>query len=421
MKSIFANNRAAVTICLMLALPLAACNVDDLLDVNSPTQIPSTTLETPASARLLVNGALGDFECAVGSHAAVGAILGDELTIGHLTSQGWSLDRRDLVSSDAYGTGHCNGGNLIGSYVPISVARYTSDKMLTSLQGWTDAEVVGRDSMIALTAAIAGFSLTMLGTDFCSAAIDVGPEMQPAALWALAEQRFNLAIDAATRSNKQTLLNSATVGRARVRLYMGKRTEAAADARLVTAGFVWNATASTISNRRNNRVFEKNNQGRAFNIEPVSRGLQTGGVEDPRSRVTPVAAAVDGTGAPVWVQTKFSALDAPFPIASYDEAQLIVAEVEGGTSAVTIINALRARTPGVPALSATEIANMQQTIIEERRKELWLEGFRMFDIIRFNLVQQPATGSPHPRGGVYGATKCLPLPDLERFNNPNIG
>ena len=98
----------------------------------------------------------------------------------------------------------------------------------------------------ALTATIAGFSLTMLGTDFCSAAIDVGPEMQPAELWALAEQRFNTAIDVATRINQQTLLNAARLGRARVRLYMGKRTEAAADARLVPAGFVWNATASTV-------------------------------------------------------------------------------------------------------------------------------------------------------------------------------
>ena len=48
------------------------------------------------------------------------------------------------------------------------------------------------------------------------------------------------------------------------------------------------------------------------------------------------------------------------------------------------------------------------------------EGFRMHDIIRFNLTQEPAVGSVHPRGDTYGNTTCLPPPDLERFNNPNI-
>jgi hypothetical protein len=368
---------------------------------------------------LLVNGALGDFECAVGAHIAVGAILGDELSNGHLTSAGWSLDRRDVVSGDSYGTNHCTGGNTIGNYVPISVSRFTADNMLTKLQAWTDQEVVKRDSMIALMAVVAGFDYTMLGTDFCSAAVDVGPELQPAQLWATAEERFTTALDAATRSNAPTLVNAARLGRARVRLYMGKKTEAAADARLVPANFVWNASASGVNSRRSNRPFQLNNQNRSFNIETVSRALQTGGIEDPRTKVIARSGVNTGDGEPVWEQTKYASLDASFPIATYDEAQLIIAEVEGGASAVSIINALRAKS-SVPALSAAEIANLTQTIIDERRKELWLEGFRMFDIIRFNVTQLPATGSPHPRGQNYGSTKCLPLPDLERFNNPNI-
>ena len=403
-----------------LVLTLAACNTDDLLEVNSPTQIPAENLESPTQAALLVNGALGDFECALGAHIAVGAILGDEFSNGHLTSAGWSLDRRDVVSGDSYGTSHCTGGNTIGNYVPISVSRYTSDNLLTKLQAWTDQQVAKRDSMIALMAVVSGFDYTMLGTDFCSAAVDVGPELQPAQLWATAEQRFNTAIEAATRSNASTLLTAARLGRARVRLYMGKKAEAAADAKLVPVNFVWNASASDVNSRRSNRPFQLNNQNRSFNIETVSRGLQTGGVEDPRTRVVPRAGANTGDGAPVWEQTKYASLSAPFPIATYDEAQLIIAEAEGGASAITIINALRTRA-GVPALSAAEIANLDQTIIEERRKELWLEGFRMYDIIRFNLTQQPAVGTPHPRGQNYGNTKCLPLPDLERFNNPNIG
>ena len=101
-------NGATLRACIALVvLPLAALDTDSLLKVDSPTRIPATTLESPASARLLVNGALGDFECAVGAHTVVSAILGDELRNGHLGAAGWPLDRRDTATSDAYGTSDC--------------------------------------------------------------------------------------------------------------------------------------------------------------------------------------------------------------------------------------------------------------------------------------------------------------------------
>jgi hypothetical protein len=42
---------------------------------------------------------------------------------------------------------------------------------------------------------------------------------------------------------------------------------------------------------------------------------------------------------------------------------------------------------------------------------------------RFNIqfTGSEATGQPFPlKGGNYGNTTCLPLPDIERFNNPNV-
>ena len=60
-------------------------------------------------------------------------------------------------------------------------------------------------------------------------------------------------------------------------------------------------------------------------------------------------------------------------------------------------------------------------VIDERRRALFLEGFRNYDLQRFNLPFNPAVGAPFPfKGGSYGNTRCLPLPDVERFNNPNI-
>ena len=86
-----------------------------------------------------------------------------------------------------------------------------------------------------------------------------------------------------------------------------------------------------------------------------------------------------------------------------------------------IINALRARSSTPAYTGATDEASVMALLIEERRRELWLEGQHLFDTIRFNITLQPATGTNFPKGGVYGNTKCLPLPNVERLNNPNLG
>jgi hypothetical protein len=110
------------------------------------------------------------------------------------------------------------------------------------------------------------------------------------------------------------------------------------------------------------------------------------------------------------------------PVARYAEARLIIAEVMGGQTAVDIVNALRAP-HGLPSYTGPiDAASIRGLIIEERRRELFVEGFRLHDIHRFELPLLPAPGTDFPaKGGTYGNTTCLPLPDVERYNNPNIG
>jgi hypothetical protein len=110
----------------------------------------------------------------------------------------------------------------------------------------------------------------------------------------------------------------------------------------------------------------------------------------------------------------------PMPIARYAEAQLILAEARGGADAVTIINALRASANLKPFTGATDAAAITTLIASERQRVLFLEGFRAYDIERLNLPLVPAVGAAYLQGGVYGGTVCLPLPDVERFYNPNI-
>jgi hypothetical protein len=87
---------------------------------------------------------------------------------------------------------------------------------------------------------------------------------------------------------------------------------------------------------------------------------------------------------------------------------------------VTIINSMRAAVSLAPYTGATDAASIKALIAGERQRVLFLEGFRGFDIERLTLPLVPAAGSPYQQGGVYGATVCLPVPDIERFSNPNI-
>jgi hypothetical protein len=136
-------------------------------------------------------------------------------------------------------------------------------------------------------------------------------------------------------------------------------------------------------------------------------------------------APADGL-AQIYIPAKYSAATLtagealPMPITRYAEAQLVLAEAQGGANAVNIINTMRAAVSLDPYTGPTDAASITALIASERQRVLFLEGFRAFDIERLALPLVPAAGSPYLQGGVYGATVCLPVPDIERDNNPNI-
>jgi hypothetical protein len=110
----------------------------------------------------------------------------------------------------------------------------------------------------------------------------------------------------------------------------------------------------------------------------------------------------------------------PQPITRYAETQLVLAEAQGGASAVSIINTMRAAANLTPYTGPTDAASITALIASERQRVLFLEGYRAFDVERLNLPLVPAVGSPYLQGGVYGGTVCFPLPDIEKNNNPNV-
>jgi hypothetical protein len=192
-------------------------------------------------------------------------------------------------------------------------------------------------------------------------------------------------------------------------------------------GFVFNANMDATNARRYNHVFNGISTAGSATVREATRALTTeNGEIDPRSATTKLTTKpADGTTL-VYIPTKDNAATLtageaiPEPIARYEEAQLILAEAQGGAAAVAIINTMRAAVNLKPYTGATDATSINSLIGSERQRVLFVEGFRAFDIERLNLALVPAKGTAYSAGGLYGSTVCLPLPDIERYNNPNI-
>ncbi|HEX5581324.1 MAG TPA: RagB/SusD family nutrient uptake outer membrane protein [Gemmatimonadaceae bacterium] len=411
--------RPAAVLALAFVAVTGCDRVDDLLSVETPSRLAENTLLIPANADLLVKSAVGDFQCAYGGYVVASGLGAGELTETSQTASRWSYDRRDVRPTDAhYSTFGCTD---IGVYTPISTARYTNDQILQKLEEWTDEEVPGRQELIATAATFAGYSYLLLGEGFCTATVNGGAELTSEQLFDSAEVRFTRAIEVAQTTGDAAILNLAYVGRARARLYGGDPTGAAADAQAVPVGFVYTLESTDVASRYYNRVAAQNITGNVVSVAPAYQNPTVQGVADPRVQAVDAGTKAGDGETELWRQKKYPDITTPMPLATGVEAQLILAEALGGAEGATILNNLRARAGvNLPPLTAAERANLQQTIFDERSRELWLQGTRWYDLRRGNLPLVPATGSPYLKGGTYGDQRCWPLPDVERLANPNI-
>jgi starch-binding outer membrane protein, SusD/RagB family len=437
------RGRYALIAVLVAAVTLACSDLTDLEQEN-PSQILARDAYVPRNATLLVNGAIGDFECAFFRYTTAAALLGDELVNAFANTTTDNYDRRTHPLTGAY-AGGCGAHQNPGVYTSLSVGRASADTILARLEEWTDAQMVAgvnRTRLIGQAAAYAGYSLILLGEGMCSAAINVGPELTPEELFTEALSRFDKAISAATTATDAPTLNMARLGRARALLnlaYVDTPTdpndpdlalvaEAGTLATQIPAGLVVNAVALTTGTaRQQSTVFAHSGGTGSSNFSSVDRtfdSLKFAGVPDPRVPVTNTGQLGVDNFTIVRQQRKYANLGAAIPIARTTEARLIEAEAKALAGdlngAVTIINALHTAA-GIPAYDGTgkTAAEVLAQVREERRRELFLESHRLGDMRRLNLPLIPAIGAPF-RAGVYGDQRCFPLPAVERNNNPNI-
>jgi len=416
-RSIHLTARRSVSAAMgLLFFGLTAC--DGLLEVSNPGRVSEGDLSNPALVQTLVNSALGQFECAYTNYVATSGIMANEYVNASswLDINGWGWRGIELKTI----TGSCpttRTATGLGAYTPLQQARYQAEDAALRIEAFPEEQVQNKSEKLGLLSAYAGYSYVLLGEGYCEMAIDQGPLMTPQEVLAIAETKFSEAIGFAQAAGREDLRLLATAGRARTRLDLGNLSGAAADADEIPEGFLWNAEYSTTDARRENRVYNLNRNSHYLSVEVTKNmNLMAGGEPDPRISFTDAGVKGHDGVTEQYYQNKYPTADSPIPMASWREAQLIIAEARPSET-IDAINRLRA-SQGIPDVTTEEAADLEALVIEERRRQLFSEGHRLNDMLRHHIPFP--TGENH-KGQPWGTMTCMPLPDQEKINNPNIG
>ena len=401
----------------VIFLGLTAC--DGLLDVANPGRVSESDLGNPALVQTLVNSALGQFECAYTNYVATAGIMANEYvnSSSWLDINGWGWRGIELKTISGSCPNNSRTATGMGAYSALQQARYQAEDAGRRIEAFPEGDVQDRDEKLAYLSAYAGYSYVLLGEGYCEMAIDQGPLMQPPEVLSIAEAKFTEAIGHAEAAGNEDMRLLATAGRARTRLDLGSLEGAASDADEIPEGFVWNAEYSTTDARRENRVYNLNRRNFYLSVEVTKNtNLMAGGEPDPRITMTDAEAKGNDGVTDQMFQNKYLSADSPIPVASWAEAQLIIAEARPAER-IAAINRLRA-SQDIPNVTPAESADPMALVIEERRRQLFSEGHRLNDMLRHDIPFP--TGVNH-KGQAWGTMTCMPLPDQERLNNPNIG
>ncbi len=422
------------TLLLLPALVVTFGACDSLLEVDLPGAVTSEALNDPRLAETLVLGAEGDFECGV-VDTMTWAGLWYELFLNTSSGRPQALSGLRSQLLDVYADPCDSGTGPI--WTIMQVPRIQAKKAIELIDGF-DPAPESKNELLARAYLIQGYSIQILSENHCNVTFDAGPLLSREEGFALAEESFTTAIGLAT--GQPEVLAAAYIGRARSNLYQDDATGVIADASnlAIVEGFEWVATYDLTPGRRNNRIAEGNIVGdgfiphRSYSELMISEdgmlNQRGGGVPDPRVVVTE-----PGKNEPRGIfkyreQEKYPAEDTSIPIATWREALLMRAEVQGGEEAVRIINILRTNPMGLPQevdesawplpmFTSTDNEEIRLTVLEERRRELWMQSHRGGDKLR---TSYPAWEQVDEYGQPIGPGRCLPVPFLEVASNPNL-
>lgn len=398
---------------------------DTLLEVDQPTRVSADVLNDPAQAEAIVQGAARDFQCFHSVYVSASGLFTDEVYASTSFAETNNFDTRNITPSFSQ-TLDCIGDDNYGIHLTLHRARFTNDDAVRRIQEFPDEELAGsKASLLSRPSLLAGYSLLFMGEGYeRGVAEEAGPALPPNELFGEAIGRFSNAIDFASQAGNSEILNAGYVGRARAHLNRGEYSDAIADAEQVEEGFEMSIGYSGAAPARHNQVWVENQRAAFISVEPTYRDLQTlDGQNDPRVSLTDEPGDSPDGLTPYWTADKHDRADSPIRLASWDEAQLIIAEARAFGSnpdledAVERINNVREE-HDLPEFSSTDSEEVRQQVIEEQMREFFLEGWRLGQKRRLDLPFKQ--GLNHKETFTYGDITAFPLAQAEVDANPNI-
>lgn len=409
---------------------------EDLLEVQDPSRFTDEDLDGALQA--VARGVEGDLHATIDDLTISAALLSDEWR--HTgTWGGWDdTDKGRII----YGNdGSSDGGAAL---LRTRFAAQDATRRFDRLEG------EGRTVAPALRAQVEvteGWADLLLAQHFCEAPAaqesEAVPDMQ---LYAQARDKLAAALTTATGADEEDLALWAEAGIARAELMLGNyaAANAAATNVLNDAPPGWVKLALFQQSFAENSIvnlstFGFNHAGglrekwwplvddvRSEMNDPLSASLLSSTEPDPRVPVRHEAGVlgVDGE-TDYFSQWKYQEQGADIPITHLDEMRLIQAEVAWGmgqfATARTILNDLRtaAGLSPIPDAMADDQAEVLTLLLNERFAELFVEGQRMNDLHRFDLVPGMMTAGLFIGTAPQRPTK-FPLSEAEGLNNLNI-
>jgi starch-binding outer membrane protein, SusD/RagB family len=423
----------------LAALALGACG---LLDTEQPNIIDPGTLNSPAGAEALRNGALADFTFVkdgdgtqfVDGLILTAGLLSDEFVHSTTPPSEQEIDQRS--------TALINPG-LSDVYRNLHKARAGAELAAEALQKYLVDPTATTE--IAEMQAIAGFTYLYFGEDFCSGVpfskvrgdtVTYGLPQTTTEIFTTALAKFDSALaQPGLAEDDGTITNLATVGRARALLDLDQFTDASDAAATVPEDFTFDTEHADSPQRLQNAIWSYTNGG-LWSVSDVEggNGLPYISAEDPRVQVDSLDDDEDGFAdpgldliTPQYSLLKYPDAASPIPVADGIEAQLIVAEAQLQANNLsgmrTTLNGLRA-TIGLPALATPGSFDAGvDMLFSERAFWLYATGHRLGDMRRLIRVYGRDSETVFPTGdyhknGTYGPDVNLPIP-IEEQNNPN--
>lgn len=404
-----------------LALTVSAIAAGCTLEATNPGPIQASALDNTGALLALVNGAGRDVSEALNWVAYTGAAVSREIhPAGSTAAFGISVRQQAGILAEDDGDTWWNFAQR---------ARWTAEDAVARAKSVLGT---GASSNVQHAQALiwAGYANRLLGENFCDGVINGGAPGPHTVYFERAEAAFTEAITVATAANNTALRQTATAGRAAVRLLRNNPAGAATDAAAVPNTFLYVMPYYQNELDQYNRIYwaSGNQPYRAHTVWNTVTENYRKTTRDPRVpfdsslTVTTGDAAVGSLGRVRWYfQTKYPLRTSPIPLSSGWEMRLIEAEskliADDVTGALASMNERRTAL-NLARLSANDATTAWALLKRERGIELWLEGRRLGDLRRWAALNRP--GALDPLEILPNRNLCFATPLSEKQTNPNF-